>query len=193
MSSAIHSDLNDQELLVLLKNKDENALSVIIDRYWESLFTKANNFLRNPDVAKDCVQDVFISIWKQQAENIENLDHYLHQAVRFRALRAIRNQKSNEELEKRLISFHQDILSSESLEYKELKNAIYKLINALPEDQRIIFLLNREEGLTYKEIAARLNISVKTVEKKMSRSIKTLRTGLDEVLCLLVIGEVAFG
>lgn len=187
-----HTSLTDSELLDLLGKKDENALSAIIDRYWDPLFTKAFNFLSKKDIAKDCVQDVFISLWKRSDKPIDNLNHYLHQAVRFRALRTIKDQQSNKLLESRLSKFNELILNDESLEFKELKKTLYSLIHSLPGDQRTIFLLNREEGLTYKQIAEKLNISVKTVEKKMSRSIKTLRTGLDEAM-ILAIGSVSTG
>jgi RNA polymerase sigma-70 factor (ECF subfamily) len=178
----------DKELLQLLAQSQETALGEIYSRYWESLYNKAFNFLRSVDAAKDCVQEVFVWLWiHRETVSIENLNSYLHQATRFQALKALRENKAAPEFDNRLTVFSNDILGSEALEYKELKDYLEKLINALPEDQRLIFKLHREESLTYNEIAQKLGISVKTVEKKMSQSLRYLRSRASESAVLLLI------
>jgi RNA polymerase sigma-70 factor (family 1) len=181
----------DTELVRLMADGEEPAFRELFDRYWSSLFLRANNFLDNEDAAKDCVQEVFIWLWlHRDGLDIGNMDHYLHQATRFQAFKALREQKAAGNFESRLVQFTEKIIVSDELEFKELKAFLENLINALPEDQRLIFRLHREEGLTYKEIAERLNISVKTVEKKMSLSLRYLRAHTGDVVILLCMASI---
>jgi RNA polymerase sigma-70 factor (ECF subfamily) len=181
----------DAELTSFLAGGSEHALTEIIDRYWEKLFTKANNFLRDEEAAKDCIQDVFISLWQNHNKTqIENLNSYLQQAVRFRALRMIREMKISAEFEVRINDLTKFIINDDGLPAKELKKIIEDLIASLPEDQRKIFTLHREEQLTYRQIAEKMDISVKTVEKKMSKSLSQLRLGLNDVLTLALIFSI---
>lgn len=187
---AYHSD---EQLILLLGQDNEQAFNEIYDRFWDSLFTKAYNFLRHEEAAKDCVQEVFIWLWQHRhTVKIENVNSYLHQAVRFQSFKVLKEQKSLISLDERLTDFTSMILQDESFQYKELKEIIFNILSHLPADQHEIFLLNREQGLTYKEIADHKNISIKTVEKKMSLALKLLkqhRGGLDKALLLLLVAE----
>jgi RNA polymerase sigma factor (sigma-70 family) len=71
--------------------------------------------------------------------------------------------------------------------YKELEHLIRDLLDGLPEDARTAFLLNRDEKLTYAEIAGKMGVSVKTVEKKMSQTLRHLRQGLREAFVMIFL------
>jgi RNA polymerase sigma-70 factor (ECF subfamily) len=166
----------DEQLLEELAESSEDAFRELYERYQGSLLTKAVTFLGCESTAKDCLQDVFVSIWiKRQSLAITNLNHYLHQAVRFRALRWLERTRLAEGLEERLLGGAEPFLASAALECKELRARLERRIDTLPPDQQTIFLLHREQNLTYAQIAQKLNISVKTVEKKMSLALKSLR------------------
>jgi len=147
--------------------------------------------LRDEEIAKDCVQEIFISLWRHESPTgIENLSHYLHQAARFRALAAIKASKRKALIEENGARLTAGILYSDglnSLLLKELKEKMEKVIQAFPEQQQQVWRLNREEGMTYREIAEALGISPKTVEKKMSASLKTLRNELGEAVMVALI------
>lgn len=187
----MRSDLSkypDTQLLEWLADDREPALQELYDRYWERLFTKAYNFLHSPDAAKDCVQEVFIWLWTHRSTvQIDNVNHYLHQATRFQALKALREEKAAADFEDRLSRLTDHILASDVLEFKELKAYLENLIDELPEDQRAIFRMHREESLTYNQIADKLGISVKTVEKKMSLALRYLRTHTGDTLIFLAV------
>ena len=184
----VYNTFSNEELVALLRQDNEPAFKELYDRFWELLFTRAYNFLRNEDSAKDCVQEVFIWLWQhRQSVHIDHVHNYLHQAVRFQALKAVKEQRSVINLDERLSHFTGIVLQDDNLQYKELKALLLSLIDTLPADQQELFLLNREQGLTYKQIAAIKNISVKTVEKKMSLALKTLRPGLDKAILVCVI------
>ena len=182
-----YASYNDVDLINLLKDNDEAVFNELYNRYWHSLFTKAYNFLQNEDAAKDCVQEVYISLWQNRGTSkIENVNHYLHQAVRFQALKILKGKKYLINIDERLNKFTQVILQEGNLEYKELRGILTNIISKLPQDQQEIFLLNREYGLTYKQIAEQKNISIKTVEKKMSQALKQLRPGMNSTMLMFL-------
>jgi len=170
----------------MLHQSDELAFAEIYNRYWKPLYSSAHNILQVRDAAQDAVQEVFISLWKRRADiQVEILQSYLHQAVRFQVFKAIRAEKTDQDFFNRLSLITRDILFDDPLLFKELESLYQQLIHALPPDEQEIFLLHRDSGLTYKQIAEQKNISVKTVEKKMSRSLKEIRFGMDDAMMVI--------
>jgi RNA polymerase sigma-70 factor (ECF subfamily) len=181
------TNYSDGELLTLLQRGDELSLAAIYDRYWKVLYFAAYNVLQDKMAAEDAVQDVFISLWKRCTEvEIVSLKAYLYQAVRFRVLKCIRAERVGRAFFYRLTRISRQILSEDPLLFKELGQLYEKALRSLPPDEQDIFLLHRDTGLTYKQIAREKDISVKTVEKKMSHAIRQLRHGLDRAIQLLI-------
>jgi len=185
--------LEDQQLLELLRQEDEDAFSQVFNRYWKLVFVTANNILQNQTVAQDIVQDVFASLWVRKTEvQIQNLKAYLQQAARFQVLKAIREQKADDQFYKRLADTSTEIFYDNPLLFKEQEALLHKILAGLPDDCLQIFKLNREEQLTYKQIAAQLDISEKTVEKKMSISLKHIRQALQQNMGISIGLMVSF-
>ncbi|MBO9204163.1 sigma-70 family RNA polymerase sigma factor [Niastella sp. MAH-29] len=172
----------------MLSQNDELAFAEIYNRYWKLLYSSAHKILQVKDAAQDAVQEVFISLWKRRTDlHIEVLQSYLYQAVRFQVFKAIRAEKTDQDFFNRLALITKDILIEDPVLFKEVETTYQQLIHTLPPDEQEIFLLHRDSGLTYKQIAEQKNISVKTVEKKMSRSLRELRFGLDDALLVLIM------
>nr|WP_255539696.1 sigma-70 family RNA polymerase sigma factor [Longitalea luteola] len=175
-------------MLRKLHHGDEMAFAEIYNRYWKSLYTSAHNILQVKEVAQDAVQEVFISLWKRRHEiRVDILQSYLHQAVRFQVFKAIRAEKTDQLFFNRLALISKDILFEDPLLFKELESLYQQLIQSLPPDEKEIFLLHRDSGLTYKQIAEQKNISVKTVEKKMSHALREIRFGLDDAMAVMIV------
>ena len=180
-------EISDTELLLQLKDDNSAAFTELYKRYWRSLYSIAFGILRQQQPAEDLLQDVFISLWRRRKDlNIVNLQPYLARAVKLQVLMAIRDSKAEHLFEEILPQLSVNIMADDPLLFKELHDLFIRLTGQLPEDCQEIFRLSRDEKLTYREIAARLNISVKTVEKKMSRSLHHFRTGLSRVILLLM-------
>jgi RNA polymerase sigma-70 factor (family 1) len=178
----------DGQLLEQLYQSDERAFAEIYNRYWKSLYTSAHNILQVKEAAQDAVQEVFISLWKRrESMQVDVLPSYLHQAVRFQVFKAIRAEKTDQQFFNRLALISKDILFEDPVLFKELESLYQQLIQALPPDEQEIFLLHRDGGYTYKQIAEQKNISVKTVEKKMSRALKEIRFGMDDAMAIMVV------
>lgn len=182
----------DDQLLKLLYQSDEGAFAEIYNRYWKPLYTSAHNILQVREAAQDAVQEVFISLWKRRQHiQVDILQSYLHQAVRFQVFKAIRAEKTDQNFFNRLALISKDILFEDPVLFKELETIYKQLIQSLPPDEQEIFLLHRDGGLTYKQIAEQKNISVKTVEKKMSHALKEIRLGLDDAMVVALVASAS--
>lgn len=183
-----HSTYSDEHLLTLLSESDEQAFAEIYNRYWKALYISANNILQLKEAAQDAVQEVFISLWKRRHDvQIVTLQPYLFQAIRFQVFKAIRAEKTDQDFFKRLALITKDILTEDPLLFKELDALYQQLVQTLPQDEQEIFTLHRDGGLTYKQIADQKNISIKTVEKKMTRALKQMRLGIDDAFGIILL------
>jgi RNA polymerase sigma-70 factor (family 1) len=181
-------DPTDAALLASISQRKESALDTLMKRYWEGLFRKCYSLLRDEDAAKDCVQEIFIAIWNQESvTDILNLEHYLYQAARLRAFAAMRSSKRRaryEEDASKLTSYilHSDAL--ETLELKDLKEKLERVIATFPERKQQVWRMSREEGMSYAQIATELGISQKAVQKQMTKALKSLRNEIGEAMVL---------
>ncbi len=151
--------------------------------YYKSLVLFSYRYVNDVQIAEDVVQDVFVDIWL----NIERLDFsgniksYLYIAVKHISLKKVINSKKTEKIDVELELSQEDQVDSQLIK-EEFEEAISKAISNLPERRREIFCMHRFDHLTYQEIANTLNISIKTVETQMSRSIKFMRKHLSFLL-----------
>ncbi len=170
----------NEELLELLKNDQETAINYLFKRDYEYLCKTSNRILKNSTIAEDIVQDVFYELWKKRQNlNVKiAIKAYLRRATINKTLNYIRDNKVVMEEDSKYENIpHKDSIAL-SLEKKELEKKINEAIDLLPPKARMVFMLSRFEQLSYKEIAAKLDISPKTVENHISKALKHLRTFL---------------
>lgn len=165
---------------------DQQAFEKLFKDYFPALMAFSRRILGDEDDAREVVHQVFIKLWERRNE-IDlsiSMKSYLFTAVNNRSLNMIRDRKkfSSEEVPEYVEKW--DV--SDELESMELEEKIRRVIETLPERCRVIFELNRFDGLTYKEISKQLDISVKTVENQMTKALKILREQLAEYLTLLL-------
>jgi RNA polymerase sigma-70 factor (ECF subfamily) len=171
-----------------LRNDDIDAFGRLYKSYFEQLVRFSCNYLNELESAENVVQDVFCNVWKnrKRLDSRKNIKSYLYQAVRNQSLKYIRHQKIRREYISNNIFINVDSEPSDSLvKYKELETAVNKAIRKLPKKCYTVFTMNRFNNLSYKEIADILGISVKAVEKQMTRAFKILKKQLHTFLSLL--------
>jgi len=158
---------------------DGAALELLFHRYYNDLCRYLIIFLKDENVAKNIVQDLFLYLWENHV-NIDfkkSLESYLYQACRFNALLYIRNEnrheKSHEKIRNTSTEESSDV--SSELEVKELNRIINEAIDLLPDRCRQIFNLSRSRGLSYHEIATQLEISVSAVDNQVNIAIKRIK------------------
>jgi RNA polymerase sigma-70 factor (ECF subfamily) len=165
---------------------DDKSFERVFREYFTPLMKFSIKILQNEDDAREVVHQVFVNLWERRDETdlSRSLKSYLFTAVHNRSLNVIRDRKkfSNEEIPEQ--SGQWDV--SEQIEAMELEQRIVKSLEELPEKCRQVFEMIRFQGLKYHEVAAQLNISVKTVENQMSKALKLLREKLMKYLTLLL-------
>lgn len=156
------------------------------------MFRYSCSMVNEVDAADEIVQTVFLRILERNGRmtiSPGSLVAYLLSSVRNQSVNYINRKK----LERGYQEGHNagdvigNIHPSGRLEEKELEREYTEALNELPEQCRTVFQLSRSEELTYREIAVKLNISVKTVETQMGRALKKLRIRLAEFLVVIMI------
>ncbi|MBB5438499.1 RNA polymerase sigma-70 factor (ECF subfamily) [Pedobacter sp. AK017] len=180
-----YSTYTDQELTALLRGGEPKAMTEIYNRYWDKLLAVALNRLEHLEEAEECVQDVFLKLWKlrEKLELKYTLGTYLAAAVRYRVYDMFAGQhrklKTGKETLADLEEIVPDVIGADAeLLEKELIEQIEQSVRQLPEKCRIIYKLSRDENFNNKEIAAALNISEKAVEAHLTRAFKGIRKNI---------------
>jgi RNA polymerase sigma-70 factor (ECF subfamily) len=170
-----------------LASKNLHKFEGLFRDLFKPLCSFAMKYTGDLDAAKNLVHEVFIHVWEKfdSLPADTNYKSYFYTAVRNRCLNYIRDKKKFVAIEN--VAEHQLMEFNSTLESSELAQKIETGIASLPEKCRIVFELNRVEGLKYAQIAEKLNISVKTVEAQMSKALAVMKDHLREFLTLIFI------
>lgn len=158
---------------------DGTAIELLFLRYYNDLCRYLIIFLKDENIAKNIVQDLFLYLWEnhQRIDFKKSLESYLYQACRFNALIYLRNksrhQKCHENIKYTTSEKSSDF--STEIEVKELNKIINESIDLLPNRCKQIFSLSRSRGLSYLEIATQLGISVSAVDNQINIAIKKIK------------------
>ena len=179
----ISDTLTDQELAVLIKKGDIRAFDKIYEKYSTRLYIFVNGIIKSQKDAEDIVQEVFFKIWNNREKINEylSLQSFLFTIAHNTTISIIRkkiNENSYVSYVKSIQSAKELTTGEVELEYKQLEEHYKTVLNKLPERQKEVYLLSRDEELSYKEIAERLGISVNTVENHMVKALKFIRTNI---------------
>ncbi len=170
----------DAALLSRLRAGDERALELLFREHYPMMVTVVRRIVFAPDVAEELVQDVFFKVWRKREAlgEIDTFRTYLIRAARNTALNHLRRQKLEQAHEEREAAKGEPTTveaTDDGAAAGEVTEAVNRAIDRLPPRCREVFLMSRDAGLTYAEIATELRISIKTVETQMGRALKTLR------------------
>lgn len=176
----------------------QERFSQLYSVYFMKMLRFSQAYVGTEEDAKNIVQDVFLYLWEhiEVLDTVNNTDAFLFTLIKNRCLNFIKHklyidshrktlqEAEEEEMQMNLYAleqFDENLCSVEDMEH-----LLQQTIDSLPERCRRIFMLSRMDGLKYKEIAARLEISVNTVENQMSIALKKIRLELKEYLPLLL-------
>ena len=188
--------LKEKQLFLDFQEGNHAVFDYFFDRYYQGLCVYAYRILKSNSEAEDLVQDFFVRILEKR-KNIfidTSVKSYFLRSVHNRCLDNLAHQKVKMNHEQfRLKMMSEEDLHEYPLLDSELTHQIELAIQKLPDGIRETFVLNRFEGFTYQQIATQENISVKTVEYRISKALTILRKDLgDYLLFLLVVSKLNF-
>lgn len=171
-------DYSEEEIIANLKGGNEIAFKRIFDVYYRPLTLFAVKYVGNIEESKEIVQEFFIRLWARRDKIVfgYSLKAYLYQSIRNACLNQIESRKV---VEKRTRDYIPPEISNddplEKMVAAEQEERLMHVIDQLPEKCKQIFLMSRMQSLSNHDIAARLDLSVKTVEAQITIALKRLR------------------
>lgn len=167
----------DKELLLGLKHGDKECFRQLFEEHYDVYFTFARGMIKDQVAAEDIVQDMFMKLWVRR-EHIDvdrSVHHFLLTIIKNAIYNHMRLRYNARKSDVPLPDV-EDVTSHVDEEYmqKELSTRIDSIVEQMPTRRRLIFTMSRKEHLTNSEIAGRLSISQRTVEKHIEEALREL-------------------
>ncbi len=199
MSTPIINILENDALLIKLKNGDATAFEEIYNQYRSKIYTYALKLSKSTVVAEEIVQEVFIKIWQKREQLNPELHFgaYLKKITLNHVLNHLKKVAREKTLQDELFNYLSLIRNNaeDSLLEKELLKTYEEAIAQLPPQKKIIYQLSRNEELSHDEIAKKLNISKNTVKNHMVEATKFIRNYVSKngsIICFLMAASNYF-
>ena len=170
--------MEDSRLIALLREGDPLSFEILFQKYYVRFYNFVFNLTKNSQAAEDIIQNVFMKIWINRA-NLrpdQSIHNYIYVLSKREMLNHIRDRKAYVQVE-RLVMAEQpsEEVTDQSMALKELDERIRRFIADMPEQRRKVFLLSRYRGLTNKEIAEMMGLSVRTVDRHINLALTSLK------------------
>lgn len=167
-----------------LKIDVNDAFNELFNNHWNGVYQLCLRYCSSECVAKDLTQNIFLSIWERKItfEDTKSAEQFLSKSAKYQVLNYLRNKKDTVET----TEYTGQQNPTEAYRYNpesvyicnELSREINMQVEILPEPAKTIFLLSRHQTMTYLQIAIQMGVSVKTVEKHMTRALRSLKAAL---------------
>lgn len=161
----------------------------IFKTYEFRLYTLALRLTKSDLYAKDIIQEVFLKLWEHRASihSIENIEAWLYRLTENKVIDFLRKAAADGRLKETLWNkLPNHAIIEHEMEVKEYDHIIQKAIDQLPPQRKLIYYLNREEGLNYQQIANELHISRHTVKNQLSTALQSIRRFLTQGMRLFI-------
>jgi RNA polymerase sigma-70 factor, ECF subfamily len=184
-----------KDILNNLRSGDKKALDELFYFYNKRIYLFCLNYFHNKEESEEIVQEVFLKIWLNRKSIIcnDSFESYIFTLAKNLIANNIKKKvyyKAYQDYKYNVVDGKSNSTENEVI-YNELELIYNKALQVLPEKRKQIFLLSRKEGLSYKQIAERLNISIKTVETQMQLALnhfkEILRSKTDIIISFLLI------
>jgi len=179
--------LSDQELIKQLKEGNESAFKIIVEKWQDMVFNTCMGLVQDANDAEDVAQEVFIQVYEsvEQFKGESKFSTWLYRIAVTKSLDHLRKKKRKKRFaflqslfgvnEEEVIQDPEFHHPGVKLENKEQAAVLFKAISKLPDNQKAAFTLHKLEGLSYQEVAEALSTTVSSVESLMHRARGNLR------------------
>ncbi|HEU5148259.1 MAG TPA: RNA polymerase sigma-70 factor [Chryseosolibacter sp.] len=188
-SSALMS-CSDEQLVAFVRDGNDNAFAELFHRHWDNVYKMIYSRIRDRSKTEGIAQEIFMKFWDKRSELvIDNFSAYLYTCVKHRCINYIESKITRKKHWDHYKVFlpQQDDATDKAIAFNDLREALEKWLNHIPNKSKMIFRLNRLEGQSVKEIAGQMNLSEKAIQYHLTRSVKELRLYLKEFLSLAVL------
>jgi RNA polymerase sigma-70 factor (family 1) len=170
-------------LLRALANDSDEAFTIIYQSYIDAIYGLSVLYVKQPSLAEDTAQTVFLKVWEKRKEllQLESFTNWLFIITRNQILSVLRKQ-SSEDNYRTYIKERMTSDASEDINYADQRfiehttfNIIQEAIAQLPPQQQMAFRLQREQGLTYEQIAEKMGVATNTIRKHLQLALAFIR------------------
>lgn len=177
-------------LLGKLKNDDQTAFTVIFTTYYSDLVRFSYRFTHNQDVSEEIVQEVFLKLWENRySVDIQiSLKSFLLRAVQNRCIDSLRHVSITNKYASVILE-HPALAENDTenyILYSDLETHFNQAMSKIPAQYAEAFRMSRMQAQSYQEIAAKLGVSVRTVEVRIAKALSLLREELRDYLFLAI-------
>ena len=167
---------------------DVKAFETLYLAYYNKVLTYASSLLHNSVKAEDAAQDVFLKIWRNRhtLKEDENVNSYIYLTARRVVLDIFRDEKYAQRHKDWVLS-NQNEESVEESCLNEIEDIAAKMIECMPQRRKEIFMLSRKDGMTAKEIANKMDLSIHTVNKHIALALSSLKKRLSDYLTVMLL------
>ncbi|MDD6100948.1 MAG: RNA polymerase sigma-70 factor [bacterium] len=171
---------------------DEQAFKSLFERYYAALCLFAKRYIEELTVREDIVQEVFVGLWERRQGLDVNVsaENYLLTCVKNRCLNYLRHQEVRQAYAEQVAScplYELDQSDEQLYDLQELEQLLADALERLPMEYRVAFEMTRLEGHSLEEVAIRLGVSVRTIERYRDKALAILQKELKDYLPLLLL------
>ena len=176
--------------------RDRETFKGVYLKNFNLLYNLCFEYTQDSSIAEEIVQDTFTKLWeiRESISSDTNLINFLYTIAKNKCLNYLRDQqtvfRAQNSLKYLEMQFNYEALhevADQWIQFNELKEMIDLAIEKLPEEIKKTFILSRFEELKYKEIAKQLDVSVKTVESRISKGLTFLRKELKDYIGIIIL------
>lgn len=185
--------MQEKDLIKSIRKGNEKAFRSLYGLYFHKVANYAFKLLHSEEDAREVAQDVFIKLWhmRKQLEPNKSISGLIYKITKFTSIDLIRKQQSIV----RTVHYgdaplFEGCTIDNDLNGRELYAEYLKVLDRLPEKRRRIFQMSRDENLSHKEIAAKLQISIKTVEAQIRLALQQIRKYLRDYSNTMILALV---
>lgn len=181
---------DEDKLAGRIKQGDPQAFRQFYDSHKKAIYAFAYTYLKSKSEAQEVVQVAFVKFWENR-ENINetlSIKSYLFKITINHIYNLLKRRNFQVPMEHHELNEPiADNSTQQTIQYNNLKEKIENLLNQLPEQRKLIFMMSRYGDLSHDEIARQLGISVRTVESQVYKALKFLKEHLREEILFLIL------
>lgn len=181
----------ETEVLQQVAGGDESAFRRLFDEHWQNMYGVAFMLTKSAPMAEDMVQEIFMKLWlkKEQLPDVENFRNYLFIVARNHIFNELKKKSTDILFTNHLFEYFHDTKETPEVKLlqKEAEQIMAEVIELLPQQQKMVYRMSREEGMSRNEMAERLGIAPNTVRNHLAKALEMIRHRLQQGLTLMLL------